>query len=294
MSQNPASTSRGQLGRGRGRGRSRGRGGKSGKKGGGRRAADVAASNQRASTEEKQETKASQITRSESLQNTYSEVDWVVEALTALGCPSPREWKGAALTTDDAADEQLQRLTVWLEDRCVRLWNFQDREKLKHDFWNTIDHYLKELDCPPGYISSELRPPQDTESSHWRTDKCLRVRVVNWLLACATSEMYGDTFLHANPESQDSKTGPDATRQQVPPGGDNQGPKPFSKDRFPLGFSTGDNQVDEALVLIRMRLLYDLETTQRAINTVIAEQQLTSARRSKPLKQYRPRSNTSR
>lgn len=129
------------------------------------------------------------------------------------------------------------------------------REKLRTDFWSCIEDYLDELECPPQYYTP-----------NWRLDGRLRTRVMYWLISCAISEAHGDS-------SRDNDTIIATTAKDT-----------LNVDYFPLGFTTDDPQVDQALTYIRMQHLLKLRLEQDGINDCIATLQQTSVAKAKPLK----------
>lgn len=81
-----------------------------------------------------------------------------------------------------------------------------------------------------------------------------------WLLACATSEVYGDC----------SSDGTIADTSS-----------------FPLGFTTDDTDVDTVLTFIRMKQILELPYQQDQINDCIARLQARIVETAKPLKASR-------
>lgn len=173
--------------------------------------------------------------------------------------------------------------------------DLEEREKLRTDFWAHIGEYLDALECPKGYT-------QD-----WRQSSELRVRIVYWLIACATSEAFGDQLSENSqpkePEqiakqnkSEDinqQSNQPSTTREETKtPQTVNSGQAQAWK-QFPLGFSTGDEEIDRTLSILRMKLLIQLENEQKEINDAISQLQQVTAGKAKPLKETKMRkSNT--
>jgi hypothetical protein len=214
--------------------------------------------------------------------------DWFLRCLKCLGNEHPEEFLPAL----QESDNHLIQLTLWLEDCVIRMWTIEKRDQLKADYWTSITEYLQELQCPACYTAGE-----------WQRNETQRVRVIFWLLSVATNEAYGDAFLNTT-GTQDSHTIPTTSassksacmkRKMHEP--DMTALKTISETdlaslqnyEFPLGFSTGDNQVDGVLTLLRMNLLLDLEREQQVINRRIAQLQTVTVPEAKSLKKYKQR-----
>lgn len=129
------------------------------------------------------------------------------------------------------------------------------REKLRQDFWLHINDYLHELEYPEPLLTMDVT----AEQHHWRHDTMRRVRVVYWLISCAVSEAYGETI---NSEVKpDSKADSVETNIMLNP-----------KD-FPLGFKTGDEQVDRLLTILRLRFLMQLQDEQARLDGIVSDLQ---------------------
>ena len=159
--------------------------------------------------------------------------------------------------------------------------------RLRNDFWSTIDDYLDELECPETYLGqnkSDIDNHTTGSGNHhpkskWRTEPQLRIRVVYWLISCATSEAYADRRITTT-----TTTTPTTTTTTTTTNNDNRNKEvaklspstisipSFDPKAFPLGFSTGDDMVDRALTLLRMDLLYHLEQEQEAYNRLLVEE----------------------
>jgi hypothetical protein len=149
--------------------------------------------------------------------------------------------------------------------------DLETRNKLRNEFWSTIDSYLDALECPKeGYylLKSSTR---NGGVAYWRHDPSLRSRVVYWIISCATSELHAEK-LHPNEQVGVVTATPTtpmeteiipATKQLLLP--------ELDPSVFPLGFSTGDNQVDQLLVLLQMNLLQQVEQEQQQYNQLLAD-----------------------
>jgi hypothetical protein len=219
---------------------------------------------------------------------------WFLTSLTALGHPQPTLFQEAL--SMESGEGPLIQLTLWLEDCIIRLWTLEQRDKLKAEYWKTISVYLEELQCPKAYYTPE----------HWQLNPALRIRVIFWLLSVATSELYGDAFLNEGEAMDDDDDDDDAPSHSPntpePSTKSNESNANFSLEhvsesdlaaldttRFPLGFTTGDNQVDGILTLLRMNMLLKLEQEQQYVNHRIAQLQATTVPGAKPLKKYKPK-----
>jgi hypothetical protein len=164
----------------------------------------------------------------------------------------------------------------------------EEREKLRTDFWAHIEEYLDALECPKWY------------TQEWRQSSELRVRIVYWLIACATSEAFGDQLsknsqpkepeqINKSADTNEQSNRPSTTREETTTySGQEQAWK-----QFPLGFSTGDEAINRTLSILRMKLLIQLENEQKEINHVISQLQQVTAGKAKPLKETKMRkSNT--
>lgn len=144
------------------------------------------------------------------------------------------------------------------------------RAGLRNDFWLSLVDYLNELDCPSEYYAA----------ADWRRDARRRTRVMYWLIACAISEVHEDKCC-----SQQEATTGDASSSSAK----SLSSTSNNTDSFPLGFTTNDPQVDQALTYIRMQHLMQLRQEQDQINSCIAQLQATSVAKSKPLKARKQR-----
>jgi hypothetical protein len=101
----------------------------------------------------------------------------------------------------------------------------------------------------------------------WREVPKLRIRVVYWLMSCAISEAYAEEQEEATNQevSTNSGTGDTIIPEKV--------------DDFPLGFSTGDLQVDRVLTVLRMEFLLEIEQEQKAQNEFLAKKIQETAQR---------------
>jgi hypothetical protein len=137
---------------------------------------------------------------------------------------------------------------------------------------------LEAFDCPPSYYQQKqwYRNP----AQHWR--------VIQWLISAALQEVYSDCVLQQQPTHDTASTVEHETERTVPPATS----QTETLETFPLGFATGDDDVDLVLIVLRMKLVVELEDEQRAINAAIAAA-MTS--RNKPaLKPYKPRREPTR
>lgn len=206
---------------------------------------------------------------------------WFLDSLRCLGYDKPEDFLPAL----SHCDEALIQLTLWLEDHIIRLLTIEKREALRCDYWTMISEYLEELKCPMGYFSAQ-----------WQNNAALRVRVLFFLLSVAMSEAYGDAFIDDPPPSA---TEPDSmpnnlrmvdyTNYDAISSISESDLDQIQSDEFPLGFSSGDSQVDRLLVVLRMNLLLDLENEQQFVNQRIAQLQAMKAHDAKPLKKYKQR-----
>lgn len=151
--------------------------------------------------------------------------------------------------------------------------NLEQREKLRTDYWSHINSYLDALECPEDYFPAEYYADDEKESPHWRYSSWHRTRVVNWLISCATSEAFGDISEQSQTESTPT---PNVDQSAL-------------ENPFPLGFSTGDLEVDSILTQLRMKLLIQLEEDQKVINAAVAQVQSVTSGKAKPLKQAKLR-----
>ena len=171
--------------------------------------------------------------------------------------------------------------------------NLEERTKLRNDFWNHIDGYLDDIDCPKAYFQKCIIESADgvtdkMDVACWRYSPSHRIRVVHWMLSCAASEVFGDVAGDSTsaPEVvQNSRIDQSTIADPVPPSCG----APISHDKFPLGFSTGDSEVDDVLTNLRMKLLIQLEHDQKEVNAAISQIQGVTAGKAKPLKQAKMR-----
>jgi hypothetical protein len=146
------------------------------------------------------------------------------------------------------------------------------RDNLRTEFWLHIDKYLEDVECPETLFRPEASPLQ-----HWRYDAERRVRVVYWLVSCAISEAYHDT------ENSEVGHADKVDSEDVVP--------EWSQKDFPLGFSTGDDQIDRILTILRFQFLLQLQDEQARLDAVVTELQLQRQKtsRTKPQKTRRRR-----
>jgi hypothetical protein len=102
------------------------------------------------------------------------------------------------------------------------------------------------------------------DGQHWREVPNLRIRVVYWLLSSAISEAYVEA-----PQPDESPTTTSSKHPVVVTAATSMIPEKV--DDFPLGFSTGDLQVDRALTVLRMQFLSKLEQEQTEQNELLAK-----------------------
>lgn len=134
------------------------------------------------------------------------------------------------------------------------------------------------LECPKDYFPLDYYADEDKEFPHWRYSSSHRIRVVNWLLSCATSEAFGDIGDETDSTKENTTTQDGGNTETT-----------ITEKPFSLGFSTGDKEVDHILTLLRMKLLIQLEEDQKAINVAVSEVQDVTAAKAKPLKQAKLR-----
>lgn len=121
------------------------------------------------------------------------------------------------------------------------------------------------------------------------------MRVINWMMACATSEAFDDMSdgqqraICSEPATTSPTAIDEATLQSPSKGESTAGSLKQDLSKFPLGLSTGDEQVDYVLSILRMKLLISLENDQKRINEAISEMQRVTAEKSKPLKETKVR-----
>jgi hypothetical protein len=149
--------------------------------------------------------------------------------------------------------------------------DLERRNKLRNEFWSTIDSYLDDLECPKE--GGNLLEATNGGKAYWRQDPSLRRRVVYWIISCATSELYT--------EKLDPKEQVAAAAAAVAPAVNPMERTPATKKLvllpeldpsvFPLGFSTGDNQVDQLLIILRMNFLQQVEQEQHQYNQLLAD-----------------------
>jgi RNA transcription, translation and transport factor protein len=191
-------------------------------------------------------------------------------------------------------------LCLWFLTLCCPYYgrNLEERTKLRNDFWSHINNYLEALECPENYFPMDYYADEDKEHPHWRYSASHRNRVVHWLISCATSEAFGDDdFETMNTEKERL---PEGSTQQLT--STNHHPPELSttitaskensnKNPFSLGFSTGDDEVDHILTILRMKLLIQLEEDQKKINAAVSQVQTVTSNHAKPLKQAKLRKN---
>lgn len=145
--------------------------------------------------------------------------------------------------------------------------DLESRDKLRNEFWSTIDSYLDDLECPKGYLLME-----EAHGVAWRQDPSLRLRVVYWIISCATSELHAELSKpKPKPKEQVHATAMERTPAKL------RLPE-LDPSAFPLGFSTGDDQVDHILILLRMNLLHEVEQEQQQYNQLLANSILETSR----------------
>ena len=181
---------------------------------------------------------------------------WLHQALTCLGHPQPEFHVQNVFGkhSDDTAKEALQQVVVWLEDRCIRLWDLERRDRmLRHpttlaEFLQVqLPVYLQTLDCPPSYYGGD-----------WYADPQQRYRVLHWLVSCALQEVSADQTAAVTTDTPSRKATAAATTTDS-----------LDTAAFPLGFSTGDSEVDRVLTILRMQLVASMQREQQAINRAV-------------------------
>lgn len=175
---------------------------------------------------------------------------WLLSTLRKLGHPQPEAHNLQTIHTSDG-DEEFQKLVEWLEDRCIRLWDLERRDNIlrkrtnsKSYFTMQLPIYLEALDCPPSYYTL----PQ------WYTVPQQRYRVLHWIASCALQEV-----------ARDQRIATSQTNSGMPP------VDSINAKAFPLGFTTGDTEVDGVLRILRMQLVASMNEQQRQINQAVME-----------------------
>lgn len=183
---------------------------------------------------------------------------WFESTLQALGHPDPSWVKFSLRGVDKDADAYFEKVVLYLEDRIIRLYDLAARDKLRNLFWEHIDDYLNDIECPGEYVwshsssraakaaASPTATSSESSAAPWRHDTQQRTRVMYWILATATSEAYNDR-MESTPK--------------------------WNSNNFPLGLATGDDEVDRILTVLRMKYLLQLRQEQDEINECITRMQ---------------------
>lgn len=178
-------------------------------------------------------------------------MSWITSALKTFGHPTPND-KGNSINDDGV----FQEIVIFLEDRCIRLWDLEQRNATIRQPANFFDShlstYLKAVGCPFSYNENMQSSPEQ------------RYHVLHWLICYAMKEVYNDTF--QNSSSIDDKNIPPSSAIAIAPVVVSQSATTTTTTSYPLGFSTGDNQVDELLTMIRMQMVLDMAEHQQIIN----------------------------
>jgi len=166
---------------------------------------------------------------------------------------------------------------------------------LRTDFWNHINAYLDAIECPKAYFQNAVNVSDQTEAAAWRRSSH-RIRVVHWMLAVATSEAYNETGEPSSesdqksssvPVSEDTKVSSINSSVKSTESCSSVSDKEHLSKLFPLGFSTGDEEVDDVLTKLRLEMLIQLEHDQLEVNSIVAEIQAITSRNAAPLKEVK-------
>lgn len=225
---------------------------------------------------------------------------WFQESLQTLGYPDTNTTTTPSVVVEGAlnGDEKMfQRTVQYLEDRCIRLWDLDRRNAIlrptttSSSFWKQLALYLNDLECPTAYYCSSSFSADDNDGHNhgeeqlWHTDASKRWRVLHWIVTCALQEAYNDT-------SNDDETNPhpfatttvtattittDTALNSTTTTNSNNNESLAdslsviipSSQSFPLGFSTGDPQVDEIVTVLRMQFIAEMQDEQAAIHKEI-------------------------
>jgi RNA transcription, translation and transport factor protein len=192
---------------------------------------------------------------------------------------------------DDDADENFANAVRWLEENCIRLYALDERERVfrgareKCQQWEAtaLLRYLDDLECPyvqvlpantggrgDGEEGGGGEQRVDRESPLPQRDS-FRLHALYWLVVCAASEAayegdYATTRTDSGGEPARARPttllsdGLSASHvEDLDVDDDNETVLRRLDRDFPLGFTTGDSDVDRALVVARMIQLVELE-----------------------------------
>jgi hypothetical protein len=135
-----------------------------------------------------------------------------------------------------------------------------------------MDSYLDELECPNINVMDNNDEANPKGVMPWRQDPSLRMRVVHWIISCAAFELPAEKLdpkqqqVVVVPSTTTSTTTMEMTSSKKPV----LLPK-LDPSVFPLGFTTGDDQVNHILILLRMNLLHQIDQEQQQYNQLLAD-----------------------
>jgi hypothetical protein len=229
---------------------------------------------------------------------------WFIRSLTSLGYPDAERLLPCLHGGDGrkAVDYPLYLLVTWLETHHIHEWDTLTRQdKLLHPFYNgpyekyvpymfagstRFGEYLKAVECPPKYIHddrtdaakgdadytvadllSDYQSQKDSKKAsekhdpYWYHDPVRRVCVIQWLCELAIRKAYIRRDQQKSRLLSTYNTSKGSTSPE------------FLDTAFPLGFTTGDQDLDKAATAMRMKFLLVLRHKQDSMNACVRQLQ---------------------
>ena len=208
--------------------------------------------------------------------DTKRKLIWLRDALQSLSYPGPDKFSSVFLVENNQADQELHSLTLWLEERVIRIWDFNRRDSflLESDpFWRGggFEKYLNDLEFP-----MELKIGRNHNTSEhigeggineeWQNNHKIRSRIIFWLIQCAINEAYLDKTKHRAGENDVGCTTDKILSKKHTSVADDSG------DAH-KGSQLPNEEVDTFLTSLRMYHLLELREMQDIINSGITDMQ---------------------
>ena len=200
---------------------------------------------------------------------------WLSDALQSLSHPRPDNFNSIFSVKNNVADQELHSLTLWLEERVIRIWDFNRRDSFlleSEPFWRGggFEKYLNDLEFP-----MELSFNRDHNSSahigegvreEWKNNVKIRSRIVFWLIQCAINETYLDkTNNRADKNDEEAEADKTFSKRQTS--------AVDESDTFHKGSNLTNEKVNTFLTSLRMYHLLELREMQDIVNVGISEMQ---------------------
>jgi hypothetical protein len=205
---------------------------------------------------------------------------WLKESLEALSHQSPDSLSSVFRTHNTVANDELHSLSLWLEERAIRIWDLRSRDcflKKADVFWNAggFEKYLTDLEFPIELSLEQGNADRDMSGTHhvneWRDDDKIRSRIIVWLIQCAINEVFADTNKSIDGETVERT---DDRANEVSSGTVDETDTGQKIDQLNnLGFTTATEKIDPYLTALRMYHLLELREMQDTISAGLSDMQ---------------------